>query len=277
MEKLGIILCSTISRTKNIEQASNVKKLTLSTTFKSGEIKSGEVSLKEYFDKVSSEKEVPKTSQPSTGEIVETIMEMANKYQNVIIITPNVQLSGTHQNVLLAMDMLEKSAQKRVKVVDSKCIAMSEAILADEVIKVSDQMEFDQLVKHIESLSLRFHTYAVPGSLKFLQRSGRVNVSKLVIGTLVNLKVMVKANQNSVVLYHKGRGYKSIFKKIEEELIQYEPSKVYFTSILEEQKVHDALMELFKKHNIEIVETKEADIVTATHFGPSSFGFTIIS
>ena len=53
-------------------------------------------------------------------------------------------------------------------------------------------------------------------------------MSKLVIGTLVNLKVMVKANERAVVLYHKGRGYKSIFKKIEEELIEYQPKKVYF-------------------------------------------------
>lgn len=277
MEKLGIILCSTVSRTEMIDQAPNIKQLTLSTTFKSGEVKSGDISLAQYFEKVTREKEVPKTSQPSTGEIIETINEMAENYQNVLIITPNVQLSGTHQNVLLSVDMLEEDVKQRIRVVDSKCIAMTEAILAEEALKLANEMEFTNLVDHIEALSLRFNTYAVPGSLKFLQRSGRVNMSKLVIGTLVNLKVMVKANERAVVLYHKGRGYKSIFKKIEEELIEYQPKKVYFTSILEEKKVHDALIKLFEKHNIEIIETKEADIVTATHFGPSSFGFTIIS
>ncbi len=277
MEKLGIILCSTVSRTELIDQAENVEKITLSTIFKSGEVKSGDLTLKEYFDKVEKEKEVPKTSQPSTGEIVQTINKMANKHQNVLIITPNIQLSGTYQNVLLSLEMLEDDVKQRVRVVDSKCIAMSEAILADEVINLSGKMKFSELVDHIENLSLKFNTYAVPGSLKFLQRSGRVNMSKLVIGTLVNLKVMVKANEKSVVLYHKGRGYKSIFKKIEEELIEHKPSKVYFTSILEEKKVHDALIKLFEKHEVKIIETKEADIVTATHFGPSSFGFTIIN
>ncbi len=276
MENLGIILCSTVSKTDSILAASNIEYISLSTNFKEFEIKSGEVTLPEYFAKVEELNEVPKTSQPSTGDIIQTIENAVSKYSHVIIVTIGELLSGTHQNVVLALDSLDNDIKEKVKIVNSGCIAMSETIIYDELVKKQDEMSFEELVEHLDRFSKELVTYAVPGSMKFLKMSGRVNTSQLVLGTIANIKTLIKANYEDVSLYHKGRGYKSILKKIEEEIELYNPSKAYYTSILEEQKIHDAMMDLFKKHNIEVIETKEADIVAGTHFGPLSYGFTLI-
>ncbi len=277
MNNLGIIVCSTISQTPQLIEASNIETLILSTTFSNREIKSREVSLEEYFDYLEEVKEVPKTSQPATGEIVAILEKMIAKYKEVLVITPSINLSGTNQNVHLAISMLPESEQHRVKVIDSKGVGMTETIIcerANELSKVGQSLE--NILPELEKLSNNFLTYGIPGSLTFLKRSGRVNLSQLLIGKLVNLKIMVKVEDNEVNVASKGRGYRSIFHKIEEEIKEYKPKKVYYTSIREEAKLTTAIMELFAKYNLDVTVTKEADIVSGTHFGPNSFGFTFI-
>ncbi len=277
MENIGIILCSTVSKTEQILNDENVHYISLTTNFSNFEIKSGEVTLSEYFAKVEVENEVPSTSQPSTGDIITKIEEVASKYDKLLIVTISEMLSGTHQNVVLAISDLEPSIQEKIQIVNSNCIAMTETMVYDEFQKQKDTLEFDDLVKHLRNYAKGFKTYAVPGSMKFLKMSGRVNTSQLVLGTLANIKTLIKADSESVTLFHKGRGYKSIFKKLDEELTIYKPKLAYYSSILEEEKIHQAMLDLFAKHNVTVIETMEADIVAGTHFGPNSFGFTILA
>ncbi len=277
MNNLGIIVCSTISLTQEVINASNIETLILSTTFSNREIKSHEVSLEEYFNYIEEVKEVPKTSQPATGEIVTILEKMIAKYNEVLVITPSINLSGTNQNVHLAISMLPEAEHHKIKVIDSKGVAMTETILCERANQLSqDGQSLDEMLPELEKLSNGFLTYGIPGSLTFLKRSGRVNLSQLLIGKLVNLKIMVKVEDNEVSVASKGRGYRSIFHKIEEEIKEYKPKKVYYTSIREEAKLTTALMQLFAKYNLDITVTKEADIVSGTHFGPNSFGFTFI-
>lgn len=277
MEKLGVILCSTVSRTNEMLEDENVEYLTLSTNFKDREIKSQEVNLEEYFKIVEKENEVPKTSQPSTGEIIDVINEAVKKYEKIIIVSINKQLSGTHQNIKLALSTFSEEVQGKIAIVNSQCIAMTETMIYDKIIEKKEQLNFEQLVEYLNDYAKRFVSYAIPGSMKYLKLSGRVNTSQLVLGTIVNIKTLIKVDSKNVSLYHKGRGYKSILKKIEEEIKLYRPKTAYFTSILEEDKIHNAIMELFAKYDINVKTTMEADIVSATHFGPNSFGFTLLS
>ncbi len=277
MEKLGLILCSTISKTEQILSDEIVNYITLSTNFTNEEVKSGEMNLTDYFAKVDAEGEVPKTSQPSTGEIINVIEQAIPKYENIIIVTISELLSGTHQNVVLALDSFDEATKSKVAIVNSNCIAMTETLVYDMIQEKKDELAFTELVEYLRDYTLKFKTYAVPGSLKFLKLSGRVNTSQLLIGALVNIKTLIKADHKTVDLFHKGRGYKSVFKKLDEELTLYKPSLVYYTSILEDSKVHSAMMDLFAKHNVKVVETNEADIVAGTHFGPGSFGFSIVA
>ncbi len=277
MNKLGIIVCSTISLTPGVEKAENIETLILSTNFTNREIKSREVSLEEYFSYVEEQKEVPKTSQPATGEIVEVLEKMLGNYEEILIITPSINLSGTNQNVHLAISMLEDELQHRIQVVDSRGVAMTETILCEEANKLADAgQKLSEIVPHLEVLAKKFVTYGIPGSLTFLKRSGRVNLSQLIIGKLVNLKIMVKVDNNQVDVASKGRGYRSVLNKIESDLKEYKPKLAYYTSIREEEKLTKAVMDLFEKYNVKTIITKEADIVSATHFGPNSFGFTLV-
>ncbi len=277
MNKLGIIVSSTVSLTDKIKTASFIKPLILSTNFSNREIKSGEVTLAEYFDYVEETKEVPKTSQPATGEIIVLLNEMLAEFESVIVITPSINLSGTNQNVHLAITMLDEEVQNRVKVIDSHGVGMTETILCEKAIEsLENGLDFEQIYNELDVLSKRFVTYGIPGSLTFLKRSGRVNFSQLIIGKLINLKIIVKVENNEVNIASKGRGYRSVLNKIESELTNYKPKLAYYTSIREEEKLTTAVMELFNKYNVKTIMTDEADIVSGTHFGPNSFGFTLI-
>ncbi len=276
MNKIGIILCTTVSETKKIQEATNIKYLKLKTVFSDCEFVRGEISLTDYFQRLTDMNEVPKTSQPAPGEIIEVYEEMLDIYENVIVLTPSINLSGTYQNCVMSTDMLDKDLRSRIHVIDTQGVAMTETIACEYILSRIDKYEIKELISRTKKLSDRFLTFGAPGTLKFLKMSGRVNMTQAAIGSLINLKVMAQVENNMVTLGHKGRGFKSVLKKIDHEIVKNHVKKAYYTSMQEDDKIKKAVLEIFDKNNVELIITEEADIVSATHFGPNSFGFTLI-
>lgn len=56
-----------------------------------------DLTTEEFYTKVKEAKELPKTSQPSVGVIMEKIEELKQKYDDVIAITLSSGISGTYQ------------------------------------------------------------------------------------------------------------------------------------------------------------------------------------
>lgn len=277
MEKIGIVVCSSISRTKEVKNASNIEYAYLKATLDGKEYTYGDITLRDFFDIVEEKNEAPRTSQPATGELVATYEKMLKKYEDVIVLAPSINLSGTFQNAVLAKSMIADESQSgRIHCIDTQGIAMTETILCEEILRLEDEMPVDKIVEHCVDMASRFCTYGIPGSLKFLKQSGRVNLSQVLIGTLIHLKIVVKVQDNIVDVAHKCRGGKSLLKVIEAEVEDKKPTMAYYTSICEDEKVKKAVLAIFDKHNVKYKVTDEADIVSGTHFGPSSFGFTFI-
>lgn len=273
MEKYGIINFNSASFTQKMIDCNYIKTILLEVEIDGESCKNNE--LKEMFDKVKKIKKIPKTSQPTSGNILEAYNKMLEKYEKVFILTPDKVLSGTHQNALLTIEMLEnEELQKRLHVVQTRSFAISEAIVCDKLIDLIDsKTETEDILNQLDELSKKITTYIIPGSFDYLKMSGRVNVSQLIIGKLMVLKLLVRHKNGHAEVIQKTRGLKKMITKTYEEKESYENiEQIYFADILGDEKENSLLKEKLGGGT----STIKTSVVLGAHFGPGTLGFAIV-
>jgi DegV family protein with EDD domain len=270
MKKIGLIGFSTASQSRKTDAFPDLHTINLKAFIQEDMYVRGNITLGEFFGEVMTRKIAPKTSQPSTGEIIDVYEKMLKKYDEIIVIAPRKELSGTYQNSLLAQDMLENN-KERIYVVEVNNVAMCETLCTERAIALIHQgCEVAEILEEIKVLSSAVITYAFPGSLKYLKLSGRVSGTSALIGEMLNMRTAVKVTDEFVKIDHKGRGEKSCLKYLNNQIKLYNPTRACVTDIKADVDFLDNIVALLESNNIEVYFTEEADIVTGTHFGPSS-------
>jgi DegV family protein with EDD domain len=272
MKKIGLIGFSTASQSRKTDAFPDLHTINLKAYIQDDMYVRGNITLGEFFGEVMTRKIAPKTSQPSTGEIIEVYEKMLKKYEEIIIIAPRKELSGTYQNSLLAQEMIEHD-KERIHVVEVNNVAMCETLCTERAIALIHQgSEVQYILEEIKSLSSSVITYAFPGSLKYLKLSGRVSGTSAIIGEMLNMRTAVKVTDEFVKIDHKGRGEKSCLKYLNNQIKLYQPKRACVSDIKADVEFLESVVALVESHGIEVYFTEEADIVTGTHFGPSSLG-----
>lgn len=274
MKNIGIVFCSTAAITKEFLNYDNMCIVSLHVTIGDKEYQSSDLNLKSFFKILEEQKVTPKTSQPSRIEFEKVFQAGLKMYDQLICITPSINLSGSYGNAKIAAKEIDNN---RIAVVDSQAICMTEnRMIIRAQTYIEQGLEFAEIIKRLTDYSHKFITYAVPGSLNYLKHSGRVDLKSMIIGTLLNIKVLVRVFDNETTLFAKGRGYKAILKVLNEEIDTYQVEEIIYTSILEDESTQQLFLNLFKSKGLKVTLTEEADIVCASHFGPQSLGFTFI-
>lgn len=233
------------------------------------------VDNKTLFEKCEKIGENPKTTQPTTGTILKMMTKLSSEYDKIIISSPSLTLSGTHQNVLLVYKDFSEEIKKKFIIQETNSIVISESIVLDYAIDlINEGVEIEKLPKLLEEYSSKVVTYIVVGDLKYLKKSGRVSLSKALLGQMLNMRILIKSVAPETGVYKKGRGFKSILKELVNDIDQTEFDKMYLTSVLRNDKEYDLVKKKFE--NSEVVDTGESNTIIASHFGPGCFGVAIV-
>ncbi|MCR5647389.1 MAG: DegV family protein, partial [Acholeplasmatales bacterium] len=161
------------------------------------------------------EKGFPKTSMVSPAVFEETFkMVIAEGYVPVVL-PISKKLSGTYQSAIIAKDSLENddiivedsaSALGAVKVM-IKSLLMKEYETKEDVIK-----EIDYLKKHI-------NFYAVPETLAYLAKGGRLGKFSARVGNFLHFKPVIQLDYEGVLVpIDRPRGLKHAYKAVADYL-----------------------------------------------------------
>ncbi len=274
MKEIGIITFNSAFKTKKIEECNFIETINLEV----------EVDGKSFTNKtieqmsleVNRVKKIPKTSQPTSAAFLETYEKMLKEFNDVIVLTPDKELSGTHQNAVLSKDMLE-SGSERIHIVETRSFALSETFLAETAIDlILENKSLNEVIDRLEELSHKITTYIVPGNFEYLKMSGRVNVTQLLVSKIMSLKLLIKNKDSHNEVYKKARGFKGILKEIQKE-VQTNTNKdmIYYGSLSpidEEIKAFSLII----KTEAKTISTTDGSVVMAAHFGPGTIGFMIV-
>lgn len=232
-----------------------------------------ELSTEEFYRKLIDEKLFPKTSLPSLAECEEKIRACTDKGDHVIFLTISSGLSGTHGAIkgLFENDPL-------VHVVDTKSAVGGIRILVEEINKhINDPIE--DVLKMVYELIPRLKVVAVPDTLEYLHRGGRLSKSEWRLGDVLGLKPLLGFEDGRVKAYGKVRGLKKAAKALADMLNEWECDTNY--SIIPSYTYNKKNMELLLectdgKYLSAMGSPDDLDHAIACHWGPGAFGYIFV-
>ena len=131
----------------------------------------------------------PTTSQPSPQLFLDAFESACQAGDELIYITLSSALSGTYQSACMARDMVEYD---KIHIIDSLSATYNIKLLADHAAALRQQgVDAPTIVAQVEALKGRTRVIAVPDTLEFLYKGGRVSRTSAAIGTLANIKPII--------------------------------------------------------------------------------------
>ncbi len=180
-------------------------------------------STKEVYELMENTDEIPKHSQISPITFEETYKELFEQgYTDIISVSINSQGSGTYNNSIIGKnDFFENNpdAQGKLKIfnIDSKCYTLYYGYPVMEAAKkIRRGAEVEEIIAYLEDWFNVSGIYAVPYTLKYAKKSGRISAAKAFAGELLGLKPVILFADGTTTTVDKIRGEKNIVPKLAE-------------------------------------------------------------
>lgn len=182
--------------------------LPLSVTFGTDVYMDGiDIDHQRFYEMLVERDELPKTGQVNPYAFSQAISEVREAGDEAVIITVGAKLSGTNQSARTA---LAEAPGGDVFVVDSNNVTLGERVLVEYALRLVDEgRSASQIAAAVEAVRDRVVVIGLLETLEYLVRGGRLSAAAGAVGTLLNVKPVVAAEDGLIVQLGKARGSKN--------------------------------------------------------------------
>lgn len=182
--------------------------LPLSVTFGTDVYMDGiDIDHQRFYEMLVERDELPKTGQVNPYAFSQVIAEAREAGDEAVIITVGAKLSGTNQSARTA---LAEAPGGDVFVVDSNNVTLGERVLVEYALRLVDEgRSASQIAAAVEAVRDRVVVIGLLETLEYLVRGGRLSAAAGAVGTLLNVKPVVAAEDGLIVQLGKARGSKN--------------------------------------------------------------------
>ena len=239
------------------------------------------LSKKEFWHKLLTEKVVPKTAQPSPAEFRDYYEELFNKgYEKIISLHISSKMSGTQQVAKVAREMLKR--EQDIVIVDSKSVTFGQAYQVLEAAKmIKAGVKLEDILTRLYEIADKMKVYFAVSDLTYLEKGGRIGRASSVIGNLLKLRPVLKLEDGEVSLETKTFGERGAISYMEKIIKNEGRNSIYLYTAWggTNQELHNT--DILKKtadtmRKIEYKGRFEIGATIGSHSGPV-FGIGIIS
>ena len=282
LSKIAILTDSASDLTPDMIEGLDVTVIPIRLRIGENNYKDGvNLSKKEFWHKLLTEKVIPKTAQPSPAEFRDYYEELFNKgYEKIISIHISSKMSGTQQVAKVAREMLKR--EKDIVIVDSKSVTFGQAYQVLEAAKmIKAGVKLEDILTRLYEIADKMKVYFAVSDLTYLEKGGRIGRASSVIGNLLKLRPVLKLEDGEVSLETKTFGERGAISYMEKIIKNEGKNSIYLytawggtnqelrnTDIL--KKTADTMRKIEYKGRFEIGPT------IGSHSGPV-FGIGIIS
>ncbi|WEV51992.1 DegV family protein [Lactobacillus sp. ESL0731] len=166
-----------------------------------------DITRQEFVEKMTTSKELPKTSQPPIGRLVDTINELTADGSSVIGIFLGKGLSGTVDAARQAVKIAGKADQ--VSIVDSQLTDRAEGLQVLEAARGALQgQSVQEILAHLEQIKKTQRLRMMIVNLENIIKGGRLGAVSGKIATLLNIRIELQMPGGHLKVAKKGRGKK---------------------------------------------------------------------
>ncbi len=161
----------------------------------------------EFYRRLASSPQIPTTSTPPPALFEETFRRLiADGATGILALHIGSGLSATYSVSRAAADIVGTDTGVPIEVMDSRQVSGGFGLPAEILAREArDGASLADLKAHAESLLSRVHLIAVLDTLEYLQRGGRIGRASAMVGTLLNVKLLLEVRDSQVLPLEKVR------------------------------------------------------------------------
>ena len=223
----------------------------------------------QFYDMIRARKEHPSTSQPSLGDIRDAYEQALRFARDILVITVDATRSGTHATMRTAAH----SMPGRFAVVDSHSVSGGMGLIVMACARARQKgASLDEAEALARQLAEKVRLIAYIDTLDYIKRSGRVPAIRMLIGSLLQIKPIIRfaGGEPEMIdrIRTRSRGLQRLRELIISELPEGARAQVYVlhtNSAVDARELGEWARRTF--HCVEYYE-QDAGPVLATHVGP---------
>jgi DegV family protein with EDD domain len=155
-----------------------------------------DISPAAFLDRLVTSKQFPTTSQPPAGDFLNVFQELRAAGHDVLCVLLSNKLSGTVMSANAAKEQLH---DEHVHVFDTLNVSVGEAIMVTEAARMAQAgKSVPEIVQRLELMRDKVHLYFVVDTLEYLAKGGRVSNAQAFIGTVLQMKPILKVENGLV-------------------------------------------------------------------------------
>ena len=236
----------------------------------------------EFYEKLAGDAEI-KTSQPAPGDVMDMWDKALEEYDEVVHIPMSAGLSSSCETAI----MLSQDYDGKVQVVNNHRISVTQRRSVEEAKKLADAGKSAAEIKELlEAIQWDSDIYITVDTLKYLKKGGRLTPAAAAIGTVLNLKPVLRLKGEKLDAFAKSRGWKSAKKTMIKTINEIRTSEfgdcdgkkdlyldaAYTGDRKEAQEWLDELHEAFPEFEIRM---DPLSLSVACHIGPGARAVTL--
>ncbi|WP_286680694.1 DegV family protein [Tepidanaerobacter sp. EBM-49] len=212
MKKIALVTDSTADLPEEIRTEYDIHVVPLKVRFKDKEYLDYEIAGDKFYELLNQSDELPTTSQPSPEDFRRLYEELLEEYDEVVSIHISSGLSGT----INAANVAAEKFGNKVHIVDSKTISLGIGLMtmeAAEIIKTG--VDAAKVVERLSEVRKNVELLFTLNTLEYLQKGGRIGRVQGIVGTLLNIKPIVRVGDDGIYqTYSKARSQEKALKTI---------------------------------------------------------------
>ena len=274
--RIAIVTDSTSDLSRETQERYGITVVPLNVHFGQESFKDQiDLTTDQFMARLASTSTLPTTSQPSVGVFEETFRSLAKNHDEVVCVLISSRLSGTVQSASLAAEAVADIVH--VEVVDSQNCSYGlgfQAIHAVELTQTAHSAAeiAAQLVSEINAYHLVFFVE----TLEHLRRGGRIGKAAQLVGTLLQLKPLLRIDGGQVVPFERTRtrmkAMAALVKFAKDISTIDRVAVIHNTTPDDAATLSSQIASLARDREIPIVQFGP---VIATHIGPGVVGLAI--
>jgi DegV family protein with EDD domain len=234
-----------------------------------------DLTREQFYQQLPDRDPPPTTATPSSESFIQTYKRLAREGASEILsIHISVSLSAT---VDVARAAAEQVGSIPVTVFDSRQLSLGTGFLVERAaISASNGKSMQEILEILEDQISRTHVFAALETLEFLRRSGRLNGAIAGIGSLLQIKPLLKMYDGAPTS-ERVRTSNGATKRLHELLEDKEPiERIALVHTHADEKAR-ALLEHVRAKLPEDIPSVDITPVIGAHIGPGAVGFTVIT
>lgn len=238
-----------------------------------------DISNQEFYEHLKTCKTLPTTSQISPGVFLETYQRLADEgFEEIISVHLAKTLSGTVDSARIASQMV--SDKIKVTVVDSLTATMGLGNFVTYLAKlISENAPMTKLQQALIEVPQKTSLYFLLDSLDNLEKGGRIGKASYLLGSILNIKPILRLEEGVIEGYDKVRGSKenkALIRLADIVAQKIDPSKKLYASFgyNDRKESGEQLKNLLQERGIETDEASWQEIgsVVSCHIGLGAVG-----